>query len=112
MEQFLYALFHDERYRLLKSPGVHQLLTDQNYEVLRTRDTASRDPLWLDTERVVAYQDIHPVNYGNGLTGIWNHTLLIPIREYIRLTNPFTAIQRFFFTHEDAVPDALATITL
>lgn len=112
MEQFLYGLYPDAKYHLLTSPCARSILCDANFHILRTRVTNNDEPDWLPTEQVVAIQRITKVNYGNGLNGVRNHTLLIPIAEYIRVTNPFKLFSKYFFKQEDEPPTHLEPITI
>ena len=95
IEHFLYALFPDGKLGLIKTSGVNKILTDKSMEFLRKK-TCNGEPYWLPTEQVVAIQHIEQATDKDGREGVWNHTLLIPIGEYIRLTDPCKLFSKYF----------------
>jgi hypothetical protein len=112
MEQFLYGLFQDGNYVLMKSPGVTQLLSDVNLQYLRQKQWNNAEPFWLPTEQVIAIQYITRVRDVHGRNGIWNHTLLFPVDEYIRATNPYEQFKTHFITSEQDAPSHLKRVSL
>lgn len=111
IESFLFALDKDGNYHYIKSHGVNQLLSDVNLQYLRQKRSNPKEPYWLPTEQVVAIQLIDQVKDDYGRIGVWNHTLLIPIDEYIRLTNPYKLFSKHFLKKGD-IPETLKPITL
>ena len=87
---------------------MNTILSDENLQILRTNEETSKDPLWLKTEQLVAIQDIDSINNG-GRIGMWNHTMLIPIQEYLRANNPYKLYSKFFLKKGE-VPSSLEPI--
>lgn len=110
IEHFLFALTKEGNYTFIKSHGVNQLISDVNIQYLRQKLQQPKDPYWLPTEQAVAIQLIDEVKDDYGRTGVWNHTLLIPIDEYIRLTNPYALFSKYFFKKDGEVPIRLEPI--
>ncbi len=113
VEQFLFALADDGRYYFIKSPGVELILSDSNIQDLRMRKR-DNGPQWLPTEQVVAIQHIEPTSDKSGREGVWNHTILIPIREYIQHSwmNPISSLNRLFLSKSGSLPARLESISL
>lgn len=110
MEQFLYALTQEGRYTLLKSPGISHLVSDMNFHLLRKYPNAE-EPLWLGTEQIVAVQFVeYPTVAYRG--GLWNHTFLIPLREYIGAVSPHQLLAPYVLHATDPLPLCLHAIQL
>ena len=110
IEHFLFGLDEEGNYFFLKTKGVNTVLTDHNLQILRTNKESSEEPLWLETEQLIAIQDIDEINNG-GRIGMWNHTMLIPVQEYIRANNPYKLYSKYFLKKGE-VPAALKPIEI
>lgn len=97
------------KYIFLKSDGVTRLLSDANIQWLRQKKENNKEPYWLPTEQVVAIQYITKTVVSDR-EGIWNHTILIPIDEYIRRTNPYKLFSKYFITENMKAPISLKPI--
>lgn len=111
IEHFLYGMFNG-KIHLFKSPGVNKLLSDKNFQYLRKLNIKDSDHyLWLPTEQIIALPHIEEVSDKDGREWVINHTLLIHIHDYIRLTNPLKHLSQFFFKSPD-LPETLESITI
>jgi len=91
---------------LFTTNGVSDLLSDKNFQKLRTlREEDSDKYLWLPTEQVVAFPHIVTVEDQNGRTWVQNETLLIKIHDYIQLTNPNHLLSKFFSIPYETLPE-------
>lgn len=107
IQRFLYGMF-DGKICLLKTDGVNKILSDKNFQYLRNLQPEDSDKyLWLPTEQVVALPHIETVSDKDGRTWVQNQTLLIPIHDYIQLTNPIQALSKFFLPILDQPPESL-----
>jgi len=96
IEHFYYGMLNG-KIVLFKTPGVNRLVSDRNQAILRSLGAESNGKYhWLRTEQVIAFHYIEEVSDGNGRKWVVNHTLLIPIHDYIRLTNPFEKLDSLF----------------
>ena len=90
MYEFTYGMGEDGKIREEKSAGLSYVLTEKNYEYLKTLSPeVSGKYLWLPTEQLVALPTIKMVSDKDGRTWVHNHTLLIPIHEYLQKSEPF-----------------------
>lgn len=107
IQRFLYGMF-DGKICLLKTDGVNNILSDTNFQKLRKLTPEDSDKyLWLPTEQVVALPHIETVEDDDGRTWVQNQTLLIPIHDYIQLTNPIQLLSKFFLPVLAEVPKSL-----
>ena len=98
IHHFLYGMING-KIVLYKTDQVNQLLTDKNFQILRGLTPEDSDKyLWLPTEQVVALPHIESVSDNNGRSWVLNHTLLIPIHDYLKLTNPNKLLSHLFIT--------------
>lgn len=110
LEQFLFAMDENGIYQFIKSPGVTSLLSDASLQYLRQKQHNNNEPYWLPTEQCVAVQYIDHVKDGDNRDGVWNHTLLIPIDEYIRRTGPYKLFSKHFIRKGSPVPATLEPV--
>lgn len=111
IEQLFCALLPDGEMLFLKTPGV-DVLSDSNIQFLRKPPDDDGGPYWLPKEQMVAVQRIERVQDRDGRHEIWNHTLLIPIQEYIMLTNPHRLLAKHFLSKSEYPPTELEALTL
>jgi len=98
IHHFLYGMING-KIVLYKTDQVNQLLTDKNFQILRGLTAEDSDKyLWLPTEQIVALPHIISVNDNNGRSWVLNHTLLIPIHDYLKLTNANKLLSHLFIT--------------
>lgn len=112
IERFLYGMFNG-KICLLKTDGVNTLLSDKNFQYLRNLTEAdSNKYLWLPTEQIIALPHIITVQDENGRTFVQNETLLIPIHDYIRLTDPNKFLSQFFNSEWKDIPEKLESLKI
>ena len=87
-EHFVYGLFNGVGYKTLQTSRVDKLLTEQNFERLKRLPAADVVYVhWLDTENIVAITQVREAKDEFNRKGIWNHTILVPITEYLSYTS-------------------------
>jgi len=98
IEHFLYGMV-DGKIVLYKTAGVNKILSDKNFQILRGLAVEDSDQyLWLPTEQLVALPHVEEVSDNNGRAWILNHTLLVPIHDYLKLTAPQKFLSHLFIT--------------
>jgi hypothetical protein len=88
LEHFWYGLTDGDGYVFKRSPKVLSMLRDFSLRYLQglpARNNAVYS--WLPTEQVVAISAITKAKDNAKREGVANHTVLIPIKEYISLTS-------------------------
>lgn len=112
IERFFYGMI-DGKIRLLKTNGLNAILTDKNFQRLRTLTEQDSDKyLWLPSEQLVAFPHITTVSDGDGRTFVQNETLLIGIHDYIQLSNPKLLLYAYFSSEWKEIPDKLEPLTI
>jgi len=111
IEHFLFGLDQQGNYFFYKTDGVNAIITDENLHRLRENKESCEEAYWLPTEQLVAMQYITSITR-NGRTGIWNHTQLIPINEYIRDNDPVAKYSRHFIKPNGDIPQHLEPINV
>jgi hypothetical protein len=101
------------RVELAKTNGVNQILSDQNFQFLRDLTLEDSDTyLWLPTEQIVALPHITTVQDKDGRTFVQNETFLIPIHDYIQLTNPTKIFSPHFHSNQQSIPEKLEPLEI
>jgi len=96
IERFVYGMF-DGKIVLYKTQGLNKILSDKNFQILRNLGVEyDGQYFWLPTEQVVALPWITKVDDDDGREFIQNRTLIVPIHDYLQLTNVNTCLTRFF----------------
>lgn len=111
IERFFYGMV-DSKIILLKTKRVNEILSDENFQFLRNLTPEDNNQWWLPAEQIVALSHIEAVDDDNGRTWVQNQTLLIPIRDYIKLTKPHEIFHRFFESVLDKAPEVFDPITI
>jgi len=96
IERFVYGMF-DGKICLFTTDGLNSVLSDKNFQRLRTLTVADDGKyLWLPTEQIIAFPHITMVDDDDGREFIQNKTLLVPIHDYLQLTNANEVLSKFF----------------
>lgn len=112
IERFIFGMFNG-RVELAKTHGVNQILSDQNLHYLCDLTLEDSDKyLWLPTEQVIALPHITTVEDNDGRTFVQNETLLIPIHDYIQLTNPTKIFLPYFHSSLESIPEKLEPLEI
>jgi hypothetical protein len=112
IEHFLFGLDEHGNYFLHKSRGVNNIISDENLHRLRENKPTPNDEIYyIPSEKLIAIQHVKDV-VRKQRVGVWNHTLLIPVSEYIRDNDPLTKYSRFFIKEVDDPPSYLEPITI
>lgn len=110
IHRFLKSMFKDGKIRLYTTPGLSSILTDKNFQILRNLKLEDDGHyLWLPTEQLVALPRIQEVEV-DGRSGLQNETLLIPIHDYIQLTQPFNHFSKYFSPILEGPPENFEVI--
>lgn len=109
IQRFFYGMVQD-KIVLLKTEGVNAILSDASLQFLRQLTPNDNKEWWLPTEQIVALCHIEEVEDGNGRTWVQNQTLLIPIHDYIRLTQPHTFFHEYFEPTWEETPKKFESI--
>ena len=88
LEHFWYGLTDGDGYVFKRSPKVLGMLRDFSLRYLQGLP-AKKNPVysWLPTEQLVAISMVTKAKDNARREGVANHTVLIPIKEYISLTS-------------------------
>ena len=115
-EHFIYALFNNRGYRLIKSAGVDGLVDDDNLYFLCHIGDNTPEPvtiqLRLPNEDLLAVSHVAPTEDEYGRRGVWNHTILIKLNDYLQLTQPSTMLQPYFINQTKEPPYELNPLTI
>jgi len=112
IERFRYGMF-DGKIVLAKTDGLAAILSDKNFQRLRTlTEEDSGKYLWLPTEQLIALPHITTVEDKDGRTFVQNETLLIPVHDYIRLSNPNRLLASYFTSEWKSNPEKLEPIKI
>jgi len=105
VEYILYGMFNG-KICLLKTDNVNAIISDKNLEFLRKLRVEDSDQhWWLPTEQLVALPHVQAVKDENGRDWVQNHTLLIPLHDYIQITKHI--FDRYFLPILDEPPERL-----
>ncbi len=111
IHRFFYGMVNG-KIILLKTEGVNQILSDANFQFLRKLTPKDNNQWWLPAEQIVALSHVETVDDNNGRTWVQNQTLLIPIHDYIKLTNPHSIFDKFFSPTFKESPEKFEPITI
>lgn len=115
-EHFIYNLWPDEGYKLLKSLGVTSLISsDTLRDLCLIGEQVSSETImemWWHKEKVVTISFIRPTQDKDNRKGSWNHTIIIPIMDYLKLTQPKTIFAPYFIKELTEPPESLESITI
>lgn len=109
IEQLFYAMIPDGRVVFLKTSGVDQLSDERIRELREMRQSGD---YWLEKQQMVVIQSVEETKDEDGRTWVWNHTLLAPITDYLRLTRPSEILSRYILHKDDEPPLKLEPITV
>lgn len=97
-EHFVYGPFPNVGYKLIKSSGVDKLLTAEriNYLCRLTPNNKQRVVMaWLKEEDLVSISYIQKTQDDYGRTGVWNHTVLVKVRDFLSMVPPDNFAKHF-----------------
>jgi len=98
-EHFVYALFNNLGYKTLKTGRLDVILTTNNlYNLQRLPERSQTYVHWLETEQLVAFSKVRGARDEYDRKGVWNHTLLIHINDYLAYTQtrPAETLDAYF----------------
>lgn len=108
LEHFWYGLTNGDGNIFKRSNKVLSTLTPKNLEVLQGLK-ANKDfqVNWLPTEQIVAVSSVENAKDRDGRQGVTNHTLLIPIKQYLQITPQPNAVFKKMSMFEVPVSNVL-----
>ncbi len=95
VEAFFYGMIKG-KIVLLKTDSVTNIISDSSFQFLRKLTPQDNNVWWLPTEQIVAISKIIEIDDNDGRTWVQNETFLVPISDYLKLTNPQSIFQKFF----------------
>jgi hypothetical protein len=109
-EHFIYGLHQRRGIQLYKSKGLTKLVNDDNLQFLcHVGDNAVEETyfqIWLPGDNpVLAVSKVHPAKDEYGRNGVWNHTIVIDINDYVKLTQPHNLFASHFIKALDDSAD-------
>ena len=115
-DHFVYALFDGIGYKLIKTRNVVRILGDRNVSYLaHLGDRLDGDAyiqIWWPTEKAVTVSYVSPRHDEYGRKGVWNHTIILPIHDFLRLSQPATMLKAHFLPRLDVPPTSLSQIQI
>ena len=119
IERYLFALLPEDGYTVRKTMGLNNV-SDSSIEYLRRCPVSDKEYVyWLPDEQMVVVQRVEK-NYEfpdmplgeQGRGGVWNSAALIPINDYLRLTNPVEILSQYLVPKSDKAPERLESVTV
>jgi len=109
-EHFVYASFPRLGHRLIASPNVHDLLSAKSLQYLKDLRDGSVIQTFLP-EKIVAISYLKLKQDEYCRETLWNHTILVPIQDYLRLNYPNFA-ESHFIQELDKIPKSLKPLEI
>lgn len=98
--QFIFGQFGKLGYKFLKTADLNQRLSESSIiELCRQGGGLKKEIVqarFLDNENMVAISYLKPTSDEMDRSGIWNHTILIHINDYLQLTEPGKIFAPYF----------------
>lgn len=109
-EQFIYGLFEGYGIKLIKSPGLNNLLNGEIIEYLcQLRE--KKEPisnLWPNG--VITVTKVHSTQDEYGRDGVWNHTIALRLMDYLAYMQPSKVLTPHFIKKLQKPPSKLEPI--
>ena len=110
-EQFVYGLFDHYGIKLIKSPGLNDLLTGENIDYLcKLEKPKEYSNLWPNG--VITVTRISHAKDEYGRDGVWNHTIAVRLMDYLAYVQPSKALNLHFVDRLDEPPKELKPIEI
>ena len=114
-EHFVYGQFNGVGYRLIRSTGLDQVLSKESMRYLcniggKLKQEA-RIQVWLPQENIVSVSYLKPGKDGYGRRVMWNHTILMPVEEFLKHTST-TLFEPYFIKQLSRAPQELDPIII
>jgi len=106
-EQFIYALFEGYGIKLIKSPGLNDLLTGEIIDYL-CQLTSDKSNLWPNG--VITVSKVHATHDEFGRDGVWNHTIALRLMDYLAYMQPNKMLASYFIKNLDKPPRSLESL--
>ena len=109
--QFIYGQFGKLGYRLLKTMDLQ--ISDESLIDLCRQGGGIKGPVHrvklLKDEGMIAVSYIKP-GHDEDRGGVWNHTILVSVEDYLKIKNPIDVFARFFLDKLDVAVNPLKLI--
>jgi hypothetical protein len=103
-EHFIYALFEGYGIKLIKSPGLNELL---NGELIDYLCKLERDKEILWPNGVITVSRVHPAHDEHGRDGVWNHTIALRLMDFLAHVQPNKILSDMFIDGLEKPPKML-----
>lgn len=110
LEQFIYGMFKDYGIKLIKSPGLNDLLNGDIIDYLCNLKAGDYSNLWPNG--TITVTRVTKTNDEYGRDGVWNHTVVMRLMDYLAYMQPAKMLSRHFISVLDKPPSQLKQITV
>ena len=100
---------------IVTSPNIEKVVTLEELEFLIHLGNGVKEPECLRTivnDHYGAVSYIEPVQDEYNRKGVWNHTIIVDLKDYFNSTAPVTVFANSFFTYSESPPKKLPTLTV
>jgi hypothetical protein len=115
-EHFIYGLFPNIGYRLIATPRLPHLICASTFTTLKNlgmhADSKVTFQIYWEAERVISVSTVRPMTDVHGRKGVWNHTILISLDDYLKLTQPHTILAPFSIAPLNDPPRTLSPLVV
>ena len=110
-EQFIASLSEI----LATSPNIEKILTLEELEFLIHLGNGAKESQCLRTiinDHYGAVSYIEPIHDEYNRKGVWNHTIIINLKDYFNSTAPIKLFSNHFLTYQDTPPKKLSQLRI
>ena len=111
-EHFIYGLFKGHGIKLIKSPGLNNLLNGEIIDYL-CQLSEKKEPisnLWPNG--VITVTKVHSTQDQYGRDGVWNHTIAMRLMDYLACMQPSKILAPYFVANLKEPVKKLEPITV
>jgi len=110
-EQFIASLSEI----IATSPNIEKILTLEELEFLIHLGNGAKEPQCLRTiinDQYGAVSYIEPVHDEYNRKGVWNHTIIVNLKDYFNSTAPLKLFQNHFLAYTESPPKKLSQLRI
>ena len=115
LPNFIHGLFPDG-YHTIQSPNMRGLLDERTFNYLKKQGDMIAEEIvtWAfwDKFQLLSISLLRPVHGDDGRDGYWNHTILVPFKDYLELTEPINIFKPYFIHDLASAPKTLEPIMI
>jgi len=113
-EHFIYGIFDNSGYKLLRSPNLSKVLSDENLHTLRSLGNEATQEtffqVWFPKEQLLALSYVKPTDDEYGRKVAWNHTIILTHNNYLNLA--LNIFNNHFIREPQNIENPLQPITI